>query len=246
LLVTDGIFDRRVAPHYDESTADMFAPEVLRPTVEMLAHLANGGRALEFAVGTGRVAIPLSECGVSVVGIELSQAMVDQMSRKPGSGQIPVLIGDMSTVRAEGDFDLVYLVFNTITNLLTQDEQVDCFCNASEHLLPGGRFVIEVGVPRLRRLPAGETMLAFDATDGHFGIDEIDIVNQRSVSHHAWVQDGRGRTLDSTHRYAWPAEYDLMARIAGLRPVDRWADWNRSPFTAESVSHVSIWQKPAR
>ncbi len=244
--VTDGIFDSSVAPHYDESSADMFDPQVLGPTVEMLAELASGGRALEFAVGTGRVAIPLSERGINVTGIELSQAMVDQMCTKTGSEQIPVVVGDMATARAEGDFDLVYLVYNTIENLLTQDEQVACFCNAAEHLVPGGRFVIDVVVPRLRQLPVGETMLAFDVAEGHFGVDEFDVVNQRLVSHHAWVKDGRGRLFDSAHRYAWPAEYDLMARIAGLTLVDRWADWNRLPFTAESTSHVSVWQKAIR
>jgi len=243
MAVNDGIFDSSVAPYYDESSAEMFDPGVLGPTVETLADIANGGRALEFAVGTGRVAIPLSERGVSVVGIELSQAMVDQMSRKPGSEHIPVVIGDMATTRAAGDFDLVYLVYNTIGNLLTQNEQVACFCNASDHLVPGGRFVVETVVPRLQQLPVGETMLVFDVDDGHFGVDEFDVVNQRLVSHHAWVQDGRGRMFESSHRYAWPAEYDLMARIAGLTLVDRWADWNRAPFTAESTSHVSVWQK---
>ncbi|NOX29499.1 MAG: class I SAM-dependent methyltransferase [Actinobacteria bacterium] len=243
--VTDGIFDSSVAPYYDETSRDMFEPGVLGPTVETLAELANGGRALEFAVGTGRVAIPLSEHGVSVAGIELSQAMVDEMNSKPGSERVPVVIGDMATVRVDGEFGLVYLVYNTISNLLTQDEQVACFCNASEHLAPGGRFVIEVGVPRLRQLPVGETMLAFDVADGHFGVDEYDVVNQRLISHHAWVDAGGGRALDSTHRYAWPAEYDLMARIAGLSLVNRWADWHRAPFTAESTSHVSVWQKTA-
>ena len=243
--VSDGIFDSSIAPHYDEASSGMFDPEVLVPTVDMLADIAGEGRALEFAIGTGRVAIPLSERGVDVVGVELSRSMVDQMMAKPGSETIPVTIGDMATTRVEGEFELVYLVYNTISNLLAQDEQVACFCNASEHLSPGGSFVIEVGVPRLRQLPAGETFLVFDASDGHFGVDEFDLVNQRSTSHHAWIRDGRGRTFDSTHRYAWPAEYDLMARIAGLQFENRWANWQRDPFTADSTSHISVWRKPS-
>jgi SAM-dependent methyltransferase len=241
--VSDGIFDSFIAPHYDEASSGMFDPGVLVPTVDVLADLAGGGRALEFAIGTGRVAIPLSERGVDVVGVELSRPMVDQMMAKPGSEGIPVTIGDMTTTRVEGEFDLVYLVYNTISNLLAQDDQVACFCNASEHLAPGGSFVIEVGVPRIRQLPVGETLLVFDASDGHFGVDEFDVVNQRLTSHHGWIGDGYGRTFDSIHRYAWPSEYDLMARIAGLQLGNRWANWQRDPFTADSTSHISVWRK---
>lgn len=242
--VNDGIFDDHVAPHYDETTAEMFEPAVLEPTLDVLVELAGDRPALELAIGTGRVAIPLHERGVAVTGIELSHAMVEQMRAKPGARSIPVTVGDMATTRVEGEFGLVYLVFNTITNLLTQDEQVACFCNAADHLAPGGVFVIETGIPRLRQLPPGQSLLVFDASDGHFGVDEYDVANQRSTSHHAWVRDGRGLTLSSPHRYAWPAEYDLMARIAGLTLVERWADWHRSPFTSDSTSHVSVWQKP--
>ncbi|MDH3707853.1 MAG: class I SAM-dependent methyltransferase [Acidimicrobiia bacterium] len=243
--MTDGIFDEHIAPHYDETSADMFEPAVVGPTVDLLAELADGRPALEFAVGTGRVAIPLSRRGVAVTGIELSRAMVEQMQAKPGAEAIPVTIGDMATTRVEGEFGLVYLVFNTITNLLSQDEQVACFANAADHLMPGGVFVIEVGLPRLRRLPPGETLLVFEVSDEHFGVDEYDVVNQRSTSHHAWVRGGGGRRFSSEHRYAWPAEYDLMARIAGLSLIERWADWHRSAFTADSTSHISVWQKPA-
>jgi SAM-dependent methyltransferase len=234
-----------VARRYDESSADMFAPEIVDPAVDFLADLAGQGQALELAIGTGRIGLPLSERGVDVAGIELSQPMVDQMMKKPGAGRIPVTIGDMATTRVEGTFSLVYLVFNTITNLLTQDEQVECFRNAATHLEPGGHFVIEVGVPALRRLQPGQTYVPFDVTREHLGFDEYDVVNQRLVSHHYWFEDGRTVTFDSHHRYAWPAEYDLMARIAGMILTGRWADWHRSPFTGDSTSHVSVWQMTA-
>jgi SAM-dependent methyltransferase len=242
-MSADGVFEDRIARTYDEDSADMFAPEVLGPTVDFLAELADGRRVLEFAIGTGRVALPLSARGVEVAGIELSRAMVAEMMAKPGAAGIPVTIGDMATTRAEGTFGLVYLVYNTITNLLTQDEQVACFCNAARHLDPGGNFVIEVFVPALRRLPPGESLIAFDVSDHHFGVDEYDIVNQRLTSHHYWAAKGRGDTFASPHRYAWPAEYDLMARIAGLTLRERWNDWQRTPFTADSKSHVSVWEK---
>ena len=241
----DGVFDERIARTYDADSAEMFAHEILGPTVDFLAELAGDRRALEFAVGSGRVALALSARGVDVAGIELSRAMVHQMMVKPGAERVPVTIGDMATTRVEGTFGLVYLVFNTISNLLTQDEQVACFCNAAAHLEVGGHFVIEVFVPALRRLPIGESLVAFDVSDGHVGVDEYDVVNQTLTSHHYWSSDGRAEIFDSPHRYAWPAEYDLMARIAGLTRHERWGSWSRTPFTAESPSHVSVWEKPA-
>ncbi len=242
--MTNGIFDERVAPSYDATSAEMFRDDVLGPTVDVLAGLAGDGRALEFAIGTGRVALPLAARGVEVHGIELSQPMIDQMLTKPGGAQLPVTIGDMATTSVDGTFRLVYLVYNTITNLLTQDGQVDCFANAAAHLEPGGRFLIEVFVPSLRRLPPGERFVPFDVTKGHLGIDEYDLVNQRLISHHYWINNGRAETFDSPHRYAWPAEYDLMARLAGLTLTHRWATWQQDPFTSESPSHISVWQKP--
>jgi SAM-dependent methyltransferase len=244
--VTDGVFDERIAPGYDVSCPDMFAESVLGPTVDLLAEFAGGGRALEFAIGTGRVGLALSKRGVDVVGIELSQPMVDQLTAKPGAEAIAVTIGDMATttVAGAGTFGLVYLVYNTITNLLTQDEQVACFANAAAHLAPGGRFLIEVAVPSVRRFPPGETFALFDISDGHVGVDEYDHAAQRTVSHHFWVRNGRGFTFDSPHRYVWPSELDLMARLAGMTLAERWSDWNRNPFTSESTSHVSVWEKP--
>ncbi len=243
--MTGGFFDERVAAGYDDACGDMNDPAVLGPTIDFLADLAGDGRALEFAVGTGRVALPLSERGVEVCGIELSPAMAAQLASKPGAERVPVTIGDMTTTRVDGDFRLVYLVYNTITNLLTQDEQVACFRNAAAHLDRGGRFVIEVMVPALRKLLPGETSVVFDLSPGHVGIDEYDVANQRLVSHHYWITDGRASTFDSPHRYAWPAEYDLMARLAGLSLSERWSNWQRDPFTSDSTSHVSVWRKSA-
>ena len=242
----DGVFGERVARTYDEDSARMFAPEVLDPVVDFLADLAGDRPVLEFAVGTGRVALSLSARGVDVSGIELSQAMVAQMSAKAGADRVPVTVGDMATTRVEGSFGLVYLVYNTITNLLTQDEQVACFNNAAAHLESGGHFVVEVFVPALQRLPIGVRMQAFDVSDGHVGIDEYDVVDQRLTSHHYWFSDGRVEAFDSPHRYVWPAELDLMARIAGMTLRERWGDWQRSPFTAASTSHVSVWEKAVR
>jgi SAM-dependent methyltransferase len=242
--VTENHLGADVAARYDESSAYMFDPAVLEPTLDFIAELAGNGRALELAVGTGRVALPLSRRGTPVHGIELSEAMVGQLRLKPESEQVPVTIGDMATTRVPGTFRLVYLVYNTITNLLTQDEQVDCFRNAASHLEPGGCFVIEVSVPELQRLPPGETARPFHVGEHHLGFDTFDLVNQRLVSHH--VRLG-GDTVDvsrSPHRYAWPSELDLMAKLAGLRLRERWGDWTRSPFTADSRAHVSVWEKP--
>jgi len=241
----DGLFDATVAATYDADHADRFAPEVLGPAVDVLAELAEGGRVLELAVGTGRVALALHAAGVEAAGIECSQAMADVMAAKPGAQQVPVVIGDMATTRVPGPFSLVFLVYSSITNLLTQDAQLACFANAAAHLAPGGRFVIEVGVPPLRRLPPGSKFVAHDASARHIGVDEIDVVAQRMTCHHTYVRDdGSASVFRSHHRYASPAEYDLMARLAGLDLFERWAGWDRAPFTADSTSHISVWQKP--
>jgi SAM-dependent methyltransferase len=242
--MTSQLWDERVAARYDVAHGEMNEPEVLGPTVDFLANLVGDRRALEFATGTGRVALPLSARGVDVSGIELSQPMHEQMRAKQGADRIPVAIGNMAGTRVEGAFGLVYLVYNTITNLLTQDEQVACFANAASHLEPGGCFVIEVLLPELRRLPHGELFVPFDVSPSHLGIDEYDVVNQMLTSHHYWITDGRVELFDSHHRYAWPAEYDLMARMAGLSLQQRWSDWLRDPFTSDSTKHISVWEKP--
>ena len=234
-------WDETVAASYDADDADMFSPEVLGPTITFLAGLAAGRPVLEFAAGTGRVTLPLAATGLDVSAIELSEPMAARLRAKPGAEQIDLTIGDMAVTRVPGEFGLVYLVYNTISNLLSQDEQAACFANAAAHLRPGGHFVVEVFVPQLRRLPLGERIDAFHIGDRHMGVDEYDVVEQRLVSHHAFP--GR-RFVTSQHRYAWPAEYDLMARLAGLERRERWADWHRTPFTADSTSHVSVWAKP--
>lgn len=237
-------FDGWVAEHYDETSAPMFDPAVLGRTAAFLAERADGGNALEFALGTGRVALPLAALGVSVEGIELSAAMVERFRAKPGSESIPVTLGDMSTTRLGRTFSLVYLVWNTISNLPTQDAQVACFQNAAAHLRPGGRFVIELWVPELRRLLPGERHLLCDVSDGHVGLDEIDTATQTGTSHHYWTIDGTVRHGTTPWRYAWPSELDLMARLAGLALTERWAGWDCTPFTSDSTTHVSVWSKP--
>jgi hypothetical protein len=242
--VSENHFDGWVARHYDTTVADHFDPAVLGPAVDVLAELAGDGRALEFAIGTGRVALPLRARDVDVRGIELSEAMVEQLRAKPGGGALEVTIGDMATTRVDDTFTLVYLVFNTINNLLTQEAQVACFENAAAHLGPGGCFVVEVGVPALQRLPPGETVRAFDVSADHLGFDEYELATQWSASHHWYRVDGRWHEFSMPFRYVWPSELDLMARIAGMRLRDRWSDWDRSPFTSTSRKHVSVWEKP--
>jgi SAM-dependent methyltransferase len=241
----DGYFDERVAARYDESSSEMFAREAVEPAVDFLAALAGDGRALELGIGTGRIALPLAGRGVEVHGIDLSRAMVARLREKPGGEEIPVAIGDFATTRVDGAFSLAYLLFNTINNLTTQEEQVACFRNVAAQLEPGGRFVIEVGVPELRRLPPGETMHIFDASEGHWGIDEYDLVNQGLVSHHFSVVDGAIERVSMPFRYVWPSELDLMAELAGMRLRERWSGWKREPFTGESRKHVSVWETPA-
>ena len=232
-----------VAHDYDRTTAGMSVPEVIGPTVDFLLDHASGGRTAEFAIGTGRVALPLSAAGAEVCGIELSQAMVDELRRKPGGAELEVVVGDMATTRLPGEFSLVYLVFNTITNLLAQEQQAACVANAARHLVDGGAFVVETFVPPLRGLTPGETFKPFQVSPEHVGIDEIDTVEQQLVSHHYDFFEGRATYSQSLHRYVWPSELDLMAAHAGLRRTERWADWSLAPFTATSTSHVSVWSK---
>ena len=237
-------FGEWIAERYERLWPELFDPAVLDPAVDLLAELAGAGPALEFGVGTGRVALPLSRRGVRVHGIELSPAMVARLRAQDGGAGIEVTVGDFATATAGGPFALVYLVRNTVTNLTSQDEQVRAFLNAAAHLRAGGCFLIENYVPELRRLPPGQTTHVFVATADHVAVEEYDTAAQLAVSRHYWAIDGQLRTFSSTHRYAWPAELDLMARIAGLRLRHRWADWHRTPFTGESRSHISIWDKP--
>jgi SAM-dependent methyltransferase len=239
------IWDADAAQRYDTPGTGMFEPEVLGPVVDRLAELAGGGQALEFAIGTGRVAVPLAGRGVPVTGIELSPPMIGQLRTKADEARIPVMAGDMATAVAPGKYTLVYLVYNTISNLLTQARQVECFRNAARHLTPGGRFVIELWVPELRKLPPGQQATVWQAEPGYIGLDTYDVLRQHVVSHHFWFDESRqARLFRSPHRYIWPAELDLMAELAGFELETRHADWAGADFTAESRSHVSVYRIP--
>jgi len=242
----DGYFGEDVAATYDDGFEGHFDPVVIGVTADTLAGLAGpAGRALEFAVGTGRVALPLAARGVKVHGIDMSRAMVARMRAKPGGDAIPVTIGDFATTRVEGTFSLVYLVFNTIMNVTTQDAQVACFRNAATHLAPGGCFVVEVGVPELRKLPPGQNAVPFGVSPTRWAFDLYDTATQAMSSNYVTVTpDGRGRYRSIPFRYVWPSELDLMAQLAGMRLRDRWEGWAGEPFTSESGGHVSVWEKP--
>ncbi|MFD6071842.1 MULTISPECIES: class I SAM-dependent DNA methyltransferase [Amycolatopsis] len=238
----DGWFPESVAARYD-APGGANTPEVVTPAVDVLEDLADGP-VLEFAAGTGRIALPLAARGVPVSGLELSRAMAGRVAAKPGGDAVEVTIGDMTKTRVPGEFSLVYLVYNTIGNVTTQDGQVDVFRNAAAHLRPGGLFLVEVGLPDLRRLPPGQDIVPFAMAPGYVGFDQYDVVRQEFTSNHVTVSpEGEGRFRRIPFRYAWPAEMDLMARIAGMRLKYRWADWDRSELTAESTKHVSVWER---
>jgi SAM-dependent methyltransferase len=241
----DGYFGEPVAAGYDDAADRMFQPEAIEPAVRLLAELAGGGRALELAIGTGRIGLPLSQRGVPVFGIELSRAMVARLRSKPGGEAIDVTIGDMATTRVPGSFTVAYLVYNTINNLTSQEAQVACFRNVAAHLSPGGCFVIETGVPLLRYLPPGQDIRGYRAGPERIVSYSFDHASQQYRGPYVEFTDGRGEYRTIPFRYAWPSELDLMAQLAGLRLRDRWADWNREPFTTDSLSHVSVWQKPS-
>jgi hypothetical protein len=236
-------FNERVARSYDADAAEMYEPGVLDPAVDFLADITGDGRALEFAVGTGRIALPLSARGVPVHGLDISEPMLTRLREKPGAEAIPITVGDMATTPVGGTFSTVYLIWNAIMNITTQDDQVACFQNAAAHLERDGAFVVEVMMPDLQRLPPGETFRPFTVTRRHLGFDEYDIANQILRSHHYWIEGDRGRSSSGTCRYVWPAELDLMARMAGLTLTERYAGFGREPFTSESRSHVSVWRK---
>lgn len=243
-MTSSEVWDQTTAERYDADSSEMFSAEALEPVVDFLAELAGDGAALEFAVGTGRVAVRLASRGVRVCGIELSAPMVEQLRKKASAEEIPVVVGDMATSTVPGEFSLVFLVWNSLSNLLTQDEQVQCFRNAARHLRTGGRFVVELWVPELRRLPEGQKVAPASIGPTHIVFDEFDLATQGCISHHyRHDPDGTVRYGSGRFRYAWPAELDLMARLAGMRLEKRYADWCRNPFGSESSSHVSVWRK---
>ncbi|RJQ72962.1 class I SAM-dependent methyltransferase [Pseudonocardiaceae bacterium YIM PH 21723] len=236
-------FDEEIAETYDEDEATHFAASTVDPAVDLLQELAGDGRALELGIGTGRIALPLAARGVPVHGIDLSEAMVRRLEAKPGGANIGVTIGDFATTTVAGEFTLAYLVFNTIMNLTSQQAQVDCFRNAAAHLAPGGRFLIEVGVPDLRRLPPGQLTVPFHVGAEHWGFDTYRPATQYMASHHLHWEDGQARYSVCPFRYVWPAELDLMAQLAGMRLRSRWAGWDRGPFGDDSEQHISVWEK---
>jgi len=243
-MTSSDLWDEDTAARYEEDAALMFAPAVVEPAVRLLASLAGDGRALGFAIGTGRLGIPLMRSGVPVAGIELSPAMVARLRAKVGPDELPVTVGDMATTVVEGEFNLVFLPWNSISNLRTQAEQVECFRNAARHLRQGGKFVIELFVPPLRMLTPGQVAVPFEVSEVHTGFDTLDVVTQGCTSHHyTRAADGSIRYDVGHFRYIWPAECDLMAQLAGMTLVERYGDWDLSPFTADSAKHVSVWQK---
>jgi hypothetical protein len=238
-------FDEREAAFYDAAEESLANPAPLEPVIDFLADLAGDGDALELAIGTGRIALPLRRRGVRVWGIDISEPMVAKLREKPGADDIDVMIGDIATARFDRTFRLAYLVYNTIENLTTQAEQVECFRSAAAQLEPGGSFVIEVEVPDLQRLPPGETVRPFEVTERHLGFDEFDLANQGLWSHHYWIFGDRTERFSMPFRYVWPSELDLMAQLAGMSLRERWGGWSREPFTSDSRKHVSVWEKPA-
>jgi SAM-dependent methyltransferase len=238
------VWGREMAEVYDATYAAMEDPSVVDPMVDLLAQLVGDGGALEFAVGTGRIALPLSARAVAVHGIELSPEMVEQLRGKPGADAVPVTIGDMATTRLPGSFDLVYVVANSIMNLTTQEEQIAVFSNAAAHLAPGGHFVIELIVPQLRRVPLSEAGWVFILDPDHVGIETFDdVVGQVAWSHHWMEVDGRLVRHSAPYRYIWPSELILMAKLTGFELQDRWGDWDKSPFTSESAKQVTVFVK---
>lgn len=244
-MTSSDIWDAATAAAYDDDSAEQFRPEVVGPAVDFLAALAGSGRALGLAIGTGRLGIHLLSRGVAVTGIELSAAMIARLREKVSEADLPVTLGDMATTVVPGEFSLVFLPWNSLSNVKTQQEQVEFFRNAAHHLVPGGRFVIELWVPPLRRLPPGQTAVPFDISDSHVGFDSYDVAQQMCTSHHyTRGRDGSLRYRNGEFRYAWPAECDLMAKLAGLELESRFEDWCGSPFTGDSENHVSVWRKP--
>ncbi|WP_348652555.1 class I SAM-dependent methyltransferase [Streptomyces sp. WMMC500] len=237
------LWDRIAADYHPSDVADT---EAVAGTVDFLAGLAGDGPALELAIGAGRIAVPLLRRGVEVAGVDVSPAMIDVLHATVPAADLPATVGSMATADAPGrDYALVYIVYNAITCLLHQDEQIACFHNAARHLRPGGHFVIEVWVPQLRQLPPGQALVPGTVTDDLLIFDSYDLVTQRVFSHRYQLSRGQVISAGGTpHRYVWPSEMDVMAKMAGLGLVHRYADWDRSPFTGDSPSSVSVWQKP--
>lgn len=242
----DGGFDpaaygRRIAADYDATTG----AEPAEDAVATLRDLAGGGAVLELGIGTGRLALPLAEAGLEVHGIEGSPEMVGQLRRKPGGEGIPVVVGDFTTARMERTFDLVVLAYNTIFALPSQEAQVACFGNAARHLRPGGAFVVEAWVPDVGAFRAGRAVRPVTLAEGRVVLEvaEIHPAEQTMRTNKVFLDAGGVRVFPANHRYAWPAELDLMARLAGLSLAQRWEDWTRRPYGDHSRAHVSVYRR---
>lgn len=235
-------FGKEIAEKYDDDQS-IYNPSIVNTMVNFLANLAGNGTALEFGIGTGRIALPLSQKGIKMHGIDFSPDMIAQLQSKPGADSIGITIGNFAEMKVNKSFRLVFLVFNTITNLTTQDAQVNCFNNAAAHLEPGGCFVIETFIPELRLLPHGQTIRPHQFNETRFDFDEYNVATQELVSHHYKNINGSFQGHSLPFRYVWPSELDLMARLAGMKLKERWSDWNKQPFTNESTAHISVWEK---
>ena len=239
---TAATYGDRIAESYDRMYPGGGGVE---PSVNVLAKLAGGGRALELGIGTGRVALPLAERGVTVHGIDASQAMVDRLRAKPGGDAIPVSIGDFAEFQVDSRFELIFVVCNTLFGLATQDAQVQCFQRVAEHLAAGGTFLIEAFVPDPARFVGGRNLSVSGIEPDLVTLDVArhDAANQRVYSQHLLLTEAGTRLYPVQLRYAWPSELDLMARLAGLRLRDRWSGWDGAPFTAASSSHISLYER---
>ncbi|MGH2693587.1 MAG: class I SAM-dependent DNA methyltransferase [Actinomycetota bacterium] len=240
----ESTYGERIADVYDELYETLFDTE---GAVEFLAALAEGGRALELGIGTGRIALPLKQRGVEVHGIDASEAMVEKLRAKPGGEEISITMGDFAETKAEGEFALVYIPFNTLFALTTREDQVRCFHNAAERLNPEGKFVIEVFVPDPTRFNDHQRVSVERLGDEVVQLEtsQHDPINQRVTSYHVFLSDGEPVRLYPVQiRYAWPSELDLMAELAGLRLRERWGSWRRDKFTSESKFHISVYEKP--
>lgn len=232
-------YGERVAGVYDEWYSD-YEPQA----IDTLADLAQGGKALELGIGTGRIALPLSAKGVDVHGIDAAESMISRLRSKAGGDRISVTQGNFAEVPVDGKFALVYIVFNTFFMLPSQEEQVRCFRNIAEHLAPGGCFAIEVFVPDVTRFSGGQVNWATKVTDDEVLLDvgNHDSLTQRVVNQKVVITEGNVRLYPSQIRYCWPSELDLMAQLAGLRLRERWSNWKREPLTSESTKHISIYE----
>lgn len=236
----EATYGDRIAAIYDELYESYDAA-----AIQLLVELAQGGRALELGIGTGRVALPLRRAGVDVHGIDASEAMVARLKAKPGGDVVPVTVGSFADLPVEGPFSLVYVVFNTFFALLTQAEQVQCFQRVAQRLTEEGLFVLEVFAPDMTRFVDRQAVRAVDVDVDQVRLDvsQLDLVNQRVLTQHVHLTEAGVRLFPVQLRFVWPSEMDLMAQLAGLTLRHRWSSWQREPFSNESGKHISVYAR---